>query len=75
MVWWLCNHHVVLGVHVLRVYNFPFLFVLSIEIAPQTKFRNGKRSKMDPWPESEKMSTHCKVAARSWCGRSEIATG
>ena len=46
-------HHVALGICVPNVYNFAFLLVLSVEMAPKTKGRKGKRSKKDLWPEPE----------------------
>ena len=41
IVWWLCDHRVVLGIRVPNVYNFSFL----IEMTPETEGRKGMRSK------------------------------
>ena len=69
MVQWLCDHCVVLGICVPKVYYFTFLLVLSVEMmAPKTKDRKGKRSKKDLGPESEKIQKtlpNCEAATWS----------
>ena len=62
----LCGRLVVLSIRVLKVYNFTFLRVLSVDMAPETKGRKGKRFKkehVDPLQGS----------ARSQCGHRGLA--
>ena len=47
MVRWLCDYRVVLGTRVPKAYNFIFLLVLSVEMAPKTKVGKWKRSKKE----------------------------
>ena len=71
MVWWLCDCGLVFSI-VPKVYKFTFLLVLSVE----TKGAQGKKSKKDlrPWSEKiRKMLTKRKVASQSMYGHPGIA--